>query len=402
MNFKVKKLLKTIKEVKQFSLNSIINNFLKNKYRFFIILSFVPVYILHLYLPKLLSVENYGYLKKILVWVSYTSILSFGSKDQYLQDIASKSKKDKGYFYFGIIGLLFSVLLLTVIIPERPREFYGTLFLILFLFLFTFYQYFEIYTTYAVDKLSSSKLKISKELLTLFFVVFFFFSFNIKDYKLWFLSIVISLIFTFIFYYKNLILFLRSIINEITPLRFPFKGFQIQITNLASQLSLSIDKLIGVVILSNTEYGMYAFIFIVPQAAIALGAQFGNFNYDIQFIKQTNNKKITTEIFLSLVIGVLTAIGIYVLSIIIDKYEVTIEKIILVSFCTVLNYFWSAYSQNYYRVNFKKRDVMLFVFLIFCVISLSFLFLKNSNDLLILFALLSILKFIYTLKIFVK
>ena len=168
------------------------------------------------------------------MWVSYTSILSFGSKDQYLQDIASKSKKDKGYFYFGIIGLLFSVLLLTVIIPERPREFYGTLFLILFLFLFTFYQYFEIYTTYAVDKLSSSKLKISKELLTLFFVVFFFFSFNIKDYKLWFLSIVISLIFTFIFYYKNLILFLRSIINEITPLRFPFKGFQIQITNLAS------------------------------------------------------------------------------------------------------------------------------------------------------------------------
>jgi O-antigen/teichoic acid export membrane protein len=254
---------------KQSNLKNIINLFLSNLFKF--LSSLIIIFTL----PNFLGVENYGYYKIFLLYLSYLGIFHFGFIDGiYLKYVGENLEsldqiKFRTYFYFfvGFQILITIFLIIFVVFFLSNYRLLILIFVIVNLVPINVITYFQF-----ISQITSRFNEYSRRLFFLSILnlvsVLLLIIFNLTNYFYILLFSTISNLILFSIYiitYKSFIFGLRiklqSFVDEIFEL---FKlGFPLLLSNFILILLLSIDRLFVEYIFDIYSFSIYAFSFSI-------------------------------------------------------------------------------------------------------------------------------------------
>lgn len=314
------------------------------------IISFGITYLIQFALPSLMNVEEYGLLKKVLLTMSYVSLTSFGSKDQWHLDFAQKNTNIlKGTIFYGSLGLVLACLILAVTYFNYRFDLIVILFIVLHVIFFSLFQYAEIFIVYIDSKKKGSLFKLGREAIFLCSILLFV----RMEWWLYFVGSIVSVLSVFFIYFSN---YFNSNIKINTVgnwYAFPVRGIRMQLINLSNQISINGDKLLAAIYLSNSDFGIYSIIYLVPQGLLAISSQIANYELDRKDAYRGSRTMVFILLTILLIIGFsLPLVGwIY-------KIEINKSIALILMLGVVSNFLWVFYCQN----TFRKENSWISVF----------------------------------------
>lgn len=216
-------------------------------------------------LPKLLSIEDYGFYKSFTLYLSFTSLFHFGLKDGIYMFLCSNkvSKIINSSFFTAIIIQQSMILIIMLLASFYITSFNNTVFICL-----SFTSFFLIINTY-YDSLYQSKkkfkivsvLKVLKEFVFLFYVLFVFLCLKITDFGYLLVAFLFSVFIVFLIYSissrKHLSLTASINYNIIKPVY--KRGFTQIVGNFGNQINTNVDKLFVNIFYPVKLFAVYSF-----------------------------------------------------------------------------------------------------------------------------------------------
>ena len=240
-------------------------------------------------LPKLISVEDYGWYKTFTLYTTYVGFFSLGIIDGIVLRHGGDDYENldrplfRSYFrWYGIIhACFFAALLIGAIIIKDPNYAFVCVMLALYLVAANFSGYFQQisqitqrFKEYSARKIIYSGLKILSVLLLYLFLLF-----KVDpNYKIYLLIYMISeyvLTFWYMYTYRDLILgeaeALSTTWNDIIKLS--KIGFPLLFANLCSTLILSLDRQFVSILFDTETYAKYSFAYnMLSLVTVAMSA----------------------------------------------------------------------------------------------------------------------------------
>ena len=305
---------------------------------------------MHFALPSLLNVEDYGLLKKVLLTMSYISLTSFGSKDQWHLDFAQKNTNIlKGTIFYGCSGLVLACVILAVTYFNYGFDSIVILIIVLHVIFFSLFQYAEIFIVYLDSKKKGSLFKLGREAIFLCSILILVRT----EWWLYFIGSIVSVLtvfFIYFSYYHNSNIKINVVGNWYV---FPTQGIRMQLINLSNQISINGDKLLAAIYLSNSDFGIYSIIYLVPQGLLAISSQIANYELDRKDAYKGSRTIVIILLTILLIIGFSLPAMSWIYSIEINRGIALILMLGVVS-----NFVWVFYCQN----TFRKENSWISVF----------------------------------------
>lgn len=229
------------------------------------------------FVPKMLSVEGYGYYKTFTLYKSYLGLCSLGIIDGIVLQFGAKDynqlvrKTFRSYFgWYTLIQIIFAGV---IIVASRILHFTRSQSLLLFLgaeliasnttgFFQQISQITQRFKEYSLRKVLQSLLQII-EVLVLYFAFSRGWEISYEVYTICFIVINFLLGFWYIYTYRDIVFGPRRPLfetkGEIVALG--KLGFPLLFANLCSSLIMSIDRQYVSLLFSKTDYAIYAFAY---------------------------------------------------------------------------------------------------------------------------------------------
>ncbi|WP_242083691.1 lipopolysaccharide biosynthesis protein [Aestuariivivens sediminis] len=352
------------------------------------------------FLPKLLSIEEYGLYKSFALYLSYTSLFHFGLKDGIYIALcqAIDFDKHKNYIYFSILVLqqliLFSLMFIASFFFEFPIK--------IILICLSLASFFFIINTY-YDALFQSKkkfktvsvLKVLKELSFFVLLILVYVFFESPNIKLILSAFLISIILTFFVYThvskKWIGLKVISKTDFIQIIRPVYKrGFRLIAGNFGHQINTNADKLFVSLFYSIELFAYYSFggmffvltnTFVNSIGTVLLPFLFKEYKHNLVY-KHNQLMKLTTSFSVVLFIYLIGVF--YFVKYFYSDYVSSIQIIALFYIGMVYNFKINIIQNNflktlgldkqYIRNNYITLCVFVFIMLLLYVLKTDIIF----------------------------
>lgn len=232
------------------------------------LIALVAVVAAQFFLPKILSVEDYGLYKSFVLYLSYTSLLHFGLKDgiyiALCQEGAFSKQKNSIYFTFLVIqqSILFSIMLFVSFFFELPVN--------TILICLAIASFFFIINTYYDSLFQSQKgfktvsiLKIFKEVSFLLLLILIYFIYKTPKITSILIAFLVSIFLTFLVYTivsRKWIKLKRLEALDIGVIKPVYKrGFGLITGNFGHQINTNVDKLFVSIFYPIELFAYYSF-----------------------------------------------------------------------------------------------------------------------------------------------
>lgn len=353
--------------------------------------------LIQFFLPKVLSVSNYGLYKSFALYLSYTSLFHFGFKDGIYLALCSEKKfdKDKNTSYFTVLVIQQFLVLCLMLLASTFFEFS----IKVVLFCLAIASFFLIISTYYDSLFQSQKefkvvsfMKIIKELIFLGLLILIYFQFDDPDINVILSAFLISVFFVFIFYSiraRKFIGFKNFNLIKFNDIGLVYKrGLLLIAGNFGSQINTNVDKLFISFLYPVQLFAYYSFggmffvltnAFVNSIATVLLPYLFDEFKDDL--VRKYNQLMKFTTIF-SIILA-LYLIGVfYFITFFYQEYNRSISII-------ALFFLGMVYSV---KINIVQNNYLKFL-------SLDNQYVKNNYFVLLLFVLIMILLYLFDLEI---
>jgi len=346
-------------------------------YGYYTIGSFISLYLVQFLFAKYFTEDSFGLLKKILLTVNYLGIISFGYKDEFYHELCEKRGEqynelwNKYFPSFLILNILCTPLYFFVgiyFLELQIQLLFGIYLYVLSAISLTFVESFyygrDKQEVYAKKKFIRDLL-ISLSILTLIII-------GSSDSE-------IILGYFYLFSIVNLTILFQSDIEWSSAKKwqlnfFPAKGIKIQLGNFISQVSLTIDRLLGVIFLTLSGFALYSFNFLPIQAVLLLAGMIGSYSYRYHFDGKI--KRIHLKLILGSFLTILVLIPFFkILHIFFPNYALDNLNILFLSIGTILNAYYQSYIVNQLRMIVKN-----YVTITITIISISTVILYLIGD----------------------
>lgn len=229
-------------------------------------------------IPKVLTVEGYGFYKTFTLYVTYTGMFSMGIIDGIVLEYGGYDYKDydhkifRGYFkWYILIHAVWSGVLIAVAFMNRDYNYRFIIIMIAIYMTFAnvvgyFQQISQIaqrFTEYSIAKGLQSVMKIASGLLL---IAIYVYTSKTVDYRIYTGLVTFEFIIVAIGYiciYKKIIWGQSESLRNIRPqvLHLSKIGIPLMIANLCSTLILTLDRQFVNLLFTNAEYAIYAFAY---------------------------------------------------------------------------------------------------------------------------------------------
>lgn len=351
------------------------NPLLKNIAVFFSgsLIALIAMVLVQFFLPKILSIKDYGLYKSFTLYLSYSSLLHFGLKDGIYIALCQEEKfnKNKNINYYSILIIQqFLILVLMLVV-----SFFFNVPLKIVLMCLSITSFFFILNTYYDALFQSQKnfkivsfLKIFKESTFLILLVFIYFVLGTPNITLILIAFLVSIIITFIIYTivaRKLIGIKKITVVNVDAIKPIYKrGIGLITGNFGNQVNANIDKLFVNFFYSVETFAYYSFggmffvltnTFIGAVSTVLLPYLFKDYNHDLEN-KHRQLMKITT--LLSFFLFFYLIIVFYLVKYLYEDYIVSIPIISLFYIAMVYNIKINIIQNNYLKtLNLDKEYV---------------------------------------------
>lgn len=229
-------------------------------------------------IPKVLTVDGYGFYKTFTLYVTYTGMFSMGVIDGIVLDYGSYDYKNydqklfRGYFrwYLLIHAIWTGILIIFATVLKDENYSFIIIMIAIYMTFANIVGYFQQisqitqrFKEYSIAKGLQSALKITCGLLL---VAIFAYTHNAVDYKIYTVLVTCEFIVVaigYIFIYKNIIFGQACLLSDTKSkvLHLSKIGIPLMIANLCSSLILTLDRQFVNILFNNTEYAVYAFAY---------------------------------------------------------------------------------------------------------------------------------------------
>lgn len=255
------------------------------------------------FLPKMMSVESYGFYKTFTLYASYLGLFSLGIIDGIVLEHGNKNyeelnrEKFRAYFkWYCIIHLFFATAICaSIFFIEKKESHFILLALAIYMLSGNITGYFQQISQITMRFKEFSIRKILQSFFNVVSIILLFVLFGFESnisYRyylgLW-LFISIALTLWYIYTYRDIVfsksLCLRETYCDIRHLI--FTGFPLLFSNLCSTLVLTLDRQFVNVLFNTTTYAMYAFAYNMLTLVTVVTTAISTVLYPV--LKRTSN-----------------------------------------------------------------------------------------------------------------
>lgn len=242
------------------------------------ITTIIAGFIIGFIIPKVISVEGYGFYKTFTLYVTYSGMFSLGIIDGIVLDYGGLDycEYDKplfrSYFKWYILIHFFWIAVLGVIsIIFQDRDYSFIIIMIAaYMFFANIVGYFQQISQITQRFREYSLAKIIQSTMTVlngvFMIAIYFVIDDMVDYRIYIVLTTLSFVFVACGYfgiYKDIIFGEYNPLNDTLPniLHLSYIGFPLMFANLCGTLILTLDRQFVNILFSNSEYAIYAFAY---------------------------------------------------------------------------------------------------------------------------------------------
>ena len=229
-------------------------------------------------IPKVITIDGYGYYKTFTLYATYTGLFSFGIIDGIVLEYGGIDYEDynksrfRSYFrWYLVVHLVWAGLLILTSLFFKNSNYLFIIVMLAFYMLFAnFVGYFQQisqitqrFKEYSIVKIIQSVMRVSSGLIM---IGIFFLSGRLVNYKIYiglsvleFLLVALGYFYT----YKSIIIGAHDGLSKTKGdiLHLSVIGFPLLFANLCSTLILSLDRQFVNILFTNAEYAIYAFAY---------------------------------------------------------------------------------------------------------------------------------------------
>ena len=229
-------------------------------------------------IPKVISVEGFGYYKTFTLYASYAGLFSLGIIDGIVLDYGGCDYEDydKELFrsifrWYVLIHLVWAALLIAVSFFFKDSNYsYIVIMIAVYMMLSNFVGFFQQisqitqrFKEYSLIKITQSAMRVASGLIM---VAIFLISKNLVSYKIYVCLSVLEFLFVSAGYFHIYKEIIKGRCHSLastrkTVIHLSTIGFPLLFANLSSTLILNIDRQFVNILFSNTEYAVYAFAY---------------------------------------------------------------------------------------------------------------------------------------------